>query len=652
MKTTPSMAVKLFGTEEPVEPMQMLHAGPLAVAFDQGALRFIKINGKEAIRNIAFVVRDKDWGTYNPAIDNLDIQQSQDGFNVTFDAVCKDADQEFHYSANITGGADGTLTFAGTGKAVTDFVTNRTGFVVLHPVVGVSGYPVEVEHVDGRHVQSEFPELVDPVQPFKDLRALTHEVMPGVKVTCRMEGDTFEMEDHRQWNDASYKTYVRPIGLPWPFTIPAGETLEQSVTLTMTGSAAPSDASSTRFCRVTVGSDSVGTMPSIGLGLEPQHTAAALKHVDQIRALGPQMLVCWHDLRANHGAAELEGAKKLSDGIGAQLVLEAVLPCEDYEKEIQAIAAQAKQATVSFAAVSVSPAEYLRSIMPGTDWPDVPPLADIYDAARRAFPGVTLGGGMHSFFVELNRHRPPTDHLDYITHTSNTITHACDDVTVTENLEALPYVIKTCRSFADGKPYRVGPSAIAMRFNPYGSRTMDNPNNARIAMARMDPRQRGLINAAWTIGYAAHMARGDVEAITLHAPVGEFGLVYHKMDWAQPGFDGTDRQVYPAFHSVAALAAATGADRLAATSSMSRDVECVAWRQGGKTTLLIANLMQEEQRVEIDGLPGENYQVAILDAATFDDGVATPNGLTDNSQLKNGEALTLSPYAVARLTAG
>src|SRR3712207_7382130 len=39
-------------------------------------------------------------------------------------------------------------------------------------------------------------------------RSLTHEAAPGLRVTCRMEGDTFEMEDQRNWTDASFKTYV------------------------------------------------------------------------------------------------------------------------------------------------------------------------------------------------------------------------------------------------------------------------------------------------------------------------------------------------------------------------------------------------------------------------------------------------------------
>ena len=73
MITAPPRAIALFGTDEPVAASKTLRAGPLTVEFDNGALRYIKVGGVEAIRNIAFVVRDKDWGTYNPVLENLKI---------------------------------------------------------------------------------------------------------------------------------------------------------------------------------------------------------------------------------------------------------------------------------------------------------------------------------------------------------------------------------------------------------------------------------------------------------------------------------------------------------------------------------------------------------------------------------------------------
>src|SRR5918996_1089705 len=249
MTSAPSRAVMLFGTEEPVTPPKLLRAGPLTCELEAGNLRYIRVAGKEALRALSFIVRDKDWGTYNP-----EVGQEAESFEVSYHARCKDDVQELTYQARITGASDGSLAFEATGTAATDFLTNRTGFVLLHPIEGVAGEPVEVLHVDGAGEHATFPALIDPVCPFQDVRALTHEVLPGVKVTCTMEGDAFEMEDHRNWNDASYKTYVRPLAKPWPYMIKAGDTTEQSVRLALEGEAPRVSAGGgATAVRVTVG---------------------------------------------------------------------------------------------------------------------------------------------------------------------------------------------------------------------------------------------------------------------------------------------------------------------------------------------------------------------------------------------------------------
>jgi hypothetical protein len=192
-----------------------------------------------------------------------------------------------------------------------------------------------------------------------------------------------------------------------------------------------------------------------------------------------------------------------------------------------------------------------------------------------------------------------------------------------------------------------------MRFNPYGAKTMDNPNNIRIAMARMDPRQRGLINSAWTLGYVAHMARGGVEVVTLQAPVGEFGLIYHQMNWQQPWFDdnAAAARVYPAYHVVAALAAAAGSKLLKTSSSFSHDIECIAYRSDGATSVWLANLTGEPRQVQIDGLPADKPQATLynLDAGTFEACVADPAGFAATAHSATVDELMLAPYAVVRI---
>ena len=388
MGDAPSRAVALFGTEEKVTPRKTLRAGPLTCELDGGNLRYVRIGGKEALRAIAFIVRDRNWGTYNPEISNLKVGQGPDGFEVSYEALCKDALQELRYRATIKGDPAGALSFQASATAVSDFVTNRTGFVILHPIEGVAGRPVDVLHTDGRLVRGHFPELIDPKCPLVDIRALTHEVLPGVKVTCTMEGDAFEMEDHRNWNDASYKTYVRPLAKPWPYTIAAGETTDQSVTLAVEGRVAqgPADAGAGPI-RLTLG-DLAGTMPAIGLSLRPEHADATLEVVDLIKRLGPQFLVCPFDSRIAEGYAgpAVMGAstfpfdarvaergkvmafyRAIGEATGAELVLEAVIACRDaagrpsadpeiMRRDVARVRDAAAAAGVRFAKVAVSPA--------------------------------------------------------------------------------------------------------------------------------------------------------------------------------------------------------------------------------------------------------------------------------------------------------
>ncbi|HEX7954876.1 MAG TPA: hypothetical protein VF523_17575, partial [Burkholderiales bacterium] len=225
--TKPPRAIALCGTEQPDVVGRTLNAGPMPVEVDNGQLRYLKVNGVEVLRAIGFLIRDKNWGTATPAISNLKVDQRTDGFSVTFHAEIQIENQKLAYDATIEGSREGNLAFTGSAVPKTDFLTARTGFVVLHPLKGVAGFPVEIEHVDGKKVKSRFPELVNPVQPVLDIRSLTHEVLPGLRASVLMEGDTFEMEDHRNWTDASFKTYVRPLTRPWPYVLKAGETVRQ-----------------------------------------------------------------------------------------------------------------------------------------------------------------------------------------------------------------------------------------------------------------------------------------------------------------------------------------------------------------------------------------------------------------------------------------
>ena len=240
-----SPAIKLCGTEEPDVPGRVLHAGPLSVELENGNLRHIRFGGAEVLRGIAYLVRDENWGTLAASIADLAITEDPDAFTASYHGCCADAQRRLTYEARISGRSDGSLAFEVVAVAETDVLTNRVGFVVLHPLAGVAGRPVRVVHTDGRVVTDRFPELIKPSQPIFDIRSLAHAIAPGVWATCTMEGDDpFEMEDQRNWSDASYKTYVRPLGKPWPYLLEQGSRQGKAVRLHIRGgtaAAAPAD---------------------------------------------------------------------------------------------------------------------------------------------------------------------------------------------------------------------------------------------------------------------------------------------------------------------------------------------------------------------------------------------------------------------------
>ena len=649
-----SRAIMLFGTDEPAAETRLLKAGPLTAEFDAGNLRYIRHEGHEAIRAISYVVRDQFWGTFNPEIRDLEVEETTDRFTVTYSAICSGDGQRFDYRARITGNADGTLRFDGIGTPETDFLTNRTGFVVLHGAAGTSGHPAEVSEVDGRVVETRFPEVIDPKQPIMNIRALTHEVAPGLKVTCTMLGDTFEMEDQRNWTDASYKTYVRPLGLPHPFVLNAGETIEQAVELRFEGTArapAAEVGDGTPEVSVTVGAEA-GRVPQIAMGLEWHSTDAAVARADQLAGLRPAYLSCYFDAR-HAGPEAMEGFRAVAETMDWQLALEAVVPgLDDPGEALRSIADMASAAGARFGSVAVSPAGDLDFVIPGTVFDDMSPYGPLYAAAREAFPRSAIGGGNFMYFTELNRKPPPAEGLDFVIHPTCAIVHAADDRSVTETVETLPYIIRSVRSLFEGKPYCLGPVAIGTRTSPFGGPPAPNPHSGRVAMCRNDPRQRGLLGAAWHLGIAARAAEGGVTSLILGAPTGDHGLVHHPGDTPQPWFDEHGGR-FPAWHVMRGMYAASGRPRRATEVSAPREVQALAFETGaGGTEMWFANLMGEERRVRLDGLGSDTMRVAVLDEESFVAGAGDPDVLDGVERSVQGDRIELRPHAVARCRVG
>ena len=221
-----------------------LRAGPLRLVFDRGELRWIRLGEREVLRGIYVAVREEGWATVPAALGDLEIEAEPESFRIRFVARHRRGRVHFDWEGRIEGGADGRIVFRMAGAAGSTFLRNRIGLCVLHPLRECAGRPCTVEHADGSIERGRFPGDISPHQPFKAIRAISHEVLPGLDAEVRFEGDVFETEDQRNWTDASFKTYSTPLDLPFPVEVKAGTRISQAATLSLRGDAPAAEAPS------------------------------------------------------------------------------------------------------------------------------------------------------------------------------------------------------------------------------------------------------------------------------------------------------------------------------------------------------------------------------------------------------------------------
>jgi hypothetical protein len=570
----------LFGTAQSAPEPLTLAAGPLSCRLCEGALKDVRWNGIEVIRAVSYLFRDQDWGTSPSRVEDLVIQRDNDRFHATFRLHVLTPGKPLIVDMRLEGTAEGRLTFVAKAASAATLRTNRCGFVVLHPA-DVAGQRLLVEHTDGAREETAFPLEISPSQPVFDIRELSYAASDDVIVKCRLEAELphdpwgkFEMEDQRNWSDASFKTYVASLLDVWPYQLPAGKTFSQRVRLSMSGQGeirGEGETSRVRFGRATR-----LPMPAFGVGVPSGLHQASDPHVQALRALGATWWMAEVDLRERDARADLAALARYREGLSVRVQVDAIVPDELTPQDAaSALAAACEAASLSPDAVRLLPASYLMSFQPTDEWPALPPLEDYAMAARRAFPAALIGGGMLTYFTELNRKRQPSQGIDFIGHATCPIVHAADDESVMQTLETLPHIISSVRKLWPSLPYRLGPSTISMRRNPYGDAPAANPRRERVAMAAADPRAGAQFGAAWIAAYAVIAARAGVDVLALgasHGPAGPF---------ADAVADRSGREPAPAWQVLATLARASGAHAEELTN-LPRHVCGVAWTHEGQ----------------------------------------------------------------------
>jgi hypothetical protein len=440
-----------------------------------------------------------------------------------------------------------------------------------------------------------------------------------------MHGQAFEMEDQRNWSDASYKTYPCTASFPEPYPLEAGEIIEQRLRLKFAGDSRRATQITTLPTLKVERPTTTETFPELALAMCPAWSPTRLpKPLETLRR------IVRLDLRDEEPLLRLDISEMAHR---ARFDLELVVGDDRSElaRQLEHIATQLAQLGASPDHVIALPAAYLKSYQPKGPWPDGATPSDVARAARRAFPSARIGSGVLTNFTELNRCRPDSSEIDYLTHGSTAIVHAADDESVFQTLEALPDIFHSARRIAPKAAYRLGLVSIGMRENPYGANLAINTGGLRRTTCAEDPRAQALFGAAWLVGVAAATEGAGVELLTLASVGGPFRAVTDAMRFA------------PNFHVLAWMARMQACRRLSLVIG-DEHIHAVATEHDKGVLALLANGSQVSKSV---ACPVEG-QFALLCASTVKAASGDPDW-TERAARSITDEFTLPPYSVAFL---
>lgn len=531
----------------------------------------VRYEGRVVVRSIRGVSRDPDWGTVPvsvlspaPLHDNGADDESGGAtvLRLRYDGLGVTAEAHLQLLAD---GNSFTVTFEC--QASRTFDTNRTGLVLLHPPQ-LAGSPLDIAHGDGSTEHTRFPRRISAHQPALDIAALSWS-SDGVDLTARFAGDVFEMEDQRNWTDASFKTYSRPLSRPFPYRLEAGETIRHRIVLTAEPTPATPASASTVFGRDNRMRlvDAGRRAPSIGVGAAPSTSTDI--------AYQPPADFVLVEVASN----DPDPGTVLNRAAAPGLPLD-IRFTVDTSDQVAGLVAEAAPFLPVRLAVFSSESHVTE--------PDL--WHALERAARELKLEAELVGGARSHFTELNRthHRLPT--FPSWTTSITPQMHARDTFQLEESIAMQRRVILDAGEIAGGRAVHVGPVTLRPRFNAV--RTTSDPEHTTgdLDPDTVDARQAEPQLGSWVIASAAALAEGGAASITWFEALGPRGLV------------GDDGNPFPVRDAVAAVHGMSGAPLLVPAENSAGDA--ATWVIGVRTSdgarLLVARLGDAPGDVVVD----------------------------------------------------
>jgi D-apionolactonase len=606
-----SEAQLLRGTDRPPDDIAIVRAGELSAEFSAGGLRYLRLGDIEVVRRVVVAVRDQAWNTIPPVLSDIRVRQGGDGFRIAFQARHQAGELDFAWTGLIRGTPDGSCSFSMDGTAGRSFRYRRIGICVLLPPAEFAGRSF-VASSGGESRPGLLPDLVAPPGPGPGVDeplvpAFARLILSGRHLDAELSftGDLFEIEDQRNWTDASFKSYSRlPAVAPAPERLATGTRLRQTVVVAATARGRARRALTGRpaaghVVRLAVGEPSAGRVPEIGLACATEAPPPAEPAAELLARMTPAHLRVDLHLNRPGWPADLDRARSEARRLGCPLEV-AVFLDSDAAQNLGRLAVELAGTRVGRVLVYRAGAEST-------------PAADVIAVrraltARLAQPPVAGGTDLH--FAELNRSRPDVTVMDGVAFPITPQVHAADEDSMAETPDGVRAVLRTARAFCAGRPVLVSPISLRPRFNPDATDEAARP--AAALPDSVDPRQMSLFGACWTLATLAALAEEGVSSTTWFEAMGPRGVIDSE---TVPPFSGffpsRPGLVFPVYHVLRDACELSGTQLLSCSGGDPLRAAALAVRRAGRTTLLAASLRPEPSTVEFR-LPGPDHPDEVM----------------------------------------
>jgi hypothetical protein len=562
--------------------MQNLRAGRLTLQYADGSIWNICLGGEELIRRVYLVFQDINWTSRPFVIQSEKWNIQEDSFTAELElSGTKDA-ANFQGQLRISGSPKGVITYGFSGASSTDFMRNRLGLCLLHPIADLAGKPCALTLSDGSQVASFFPLEISPNQPFKDLSGISHTAATGESVKVEFSGEIFETEDHRNWSDASYKTYCTPIELPFPAKVSMGEKIEQEIRISLEGIASKEPKPSDVEISIDISPSEID-LPDIGLCLANDYSDSDHQDFKELCIKHLRLDLDLDDVDENSLGSALEVTKELSLKLEISIKAATNYQLSKFLTTNLDLLGSVSNFLIFSKSSKITPAEFIST-------------------ARKVLGAAALiSGGTDLYFTEINRGNPAVPGIDQISFSLNPQVHSFDDRTVIQNLATQDVIGRNASRIARGLKIGVGPISLHPRFNPNATAPEKDVSNTPLP-ASVDIRQMTWFAEAWTAVSIKYLAQSRaINSATYFETVGWRGVKERSQGSEDSiNFPSKPAEHFPVWNLFASLKGF--AKCLPTNSNKPEFVDALVIRNAQVTRLILVNFSNQGQRVHFKGL--------------------------------------------------